>query len=83
MFTFSRATLASDASPVPGESFVFTEFSGEPQCFLTDAQLLEELAAHGFVPDPREALRELNRPHPGALQTSRAPVIYEGLFRRA
>ena len=83
VFTFSRATLASDASPVPGESFVFTQFSGEPQCFLTDAQLLEELAAHGFVPDPHEALRELNRPRPGALQTSRAPVIYEGLFRRA
>ena len=83
VFTFSRATLAGDATPVSGESFVFTQFSGEPQCFLTEAQLLDELATHGFVPDPHEGLRELNRPRPGALQTSRAPVIYEGVFRRS
>jgi hypothetical protein len=62
---------------------VFTQFSGEPQCFLTEAQLLDELAAHGFAPDPHEGLSELNLPRPGALQTSRAPVIYEGVFRRS
>jgi SAM-dependent methyltransferase len=82
LFTFSRTTLADDAEPVAGESFVFTQFSGEPQCFVTERQVLDELAAHGFVPDPRERLRELNRPRPGALRTSPAPVIYEGLFRR-
>ena len=62
--------------------FVFTQFSGEPQCFLTGQQLLSELEAGGFVPDAAHPLRELNRPLPGALTACRAPVIYEGLFRR-
>ena len=82
VFTFSRHTLPEDAEPVPGESFVFTQFSGEPQCFLTAAQLVAELATAGFEPDPRLALRELNRRQPGALQTVGPPVIYEGAFRR-
>lgn len=33
VFTFSRNTLPAQIAPVAGESFVFTEFSGEPQCF--------------------------------------------------
>ena len=82
VFTFSRNTLAAAAEPVPGESFVFTQFSGQPQCFLTESQLVTELAAHGFEPDPSLPLRELNRPPAGALRTGSAPVIYEGLFRR-
>ena len=82
LFTFSRNTLPASAAPVPGESFVFTQFSGQPQCFLTEQQLLEELAACGFERDPSVPLRELNRPRPGALQTGGAPVIYEALFRR-
>jgi SAM-dependent methyltransferase len=82
VFTFSRHTLPSDAQPVPGESFVFTQFSGEPQCFLTEPQLFAELRAGGFAPDPRIPLRELNRPRSGALATAGTPVIYEAVFRR-
>jgi SAM-dependent methyltransferase len=80
LFTFSRHTLADSAEPLPGESFVFTQFSGQPQCFLTEEQILTELGAAGFAPDPTSPLRELNRPSDG-LRTSGAPVIYEGLFR--
>ena len=40
VFTFSRHTLPPSAVPVQGESFVFTQFSGEPQCFLTTEQLV-------------------------------------------
>lgn len=80
VFTFSRHTVPADAAPVAGETFVFTEFSGRPQCFLTDAQLVDELGAAGFVPDPRTPLVEHNR-------TTRTlaggpPVIWEGGFLR-
>lgn len=81
VFTFSRNTLPPEAQPVPNESFVFTQFSGQPQCFLTAEQLLRELGAVGFAPDPSTPLRELNLPKPGALYSGGAPVIYEGLFR--
>ena len=64
VFTFSRRTLPSNATPVAGESFVFTQFSGSPQVFLTEDQLFEELHAAGFVPDPALPLRELNLPRP-------------------
>jgi SAM-dependent methyltransferase len=80
LFTFSRHTLAESAAPVPGESFVFTQFSGQPQCFLTAEQICTELGKAGFTPDPAYLLRESNRP-PGGLRTSGAPVIYEGVFR--
>jgi hypothetical protein len=82
LFTFSRSTLPEEAEPLPGESFVFTRFSGQPQCFLTEEQLVSELATCGFEPDPTLPLREINRPPKGALRSSGAPVIYEGLFRR-
>ena len=82
VFTFSRHTLPPHVTAVAGETFVFTQFSGHPQCFLTRDQLLEELAAAGFVPDPAVALRELNRPK-GLLHSQSGPVIYEGIFRRA
>ena len=81
LFTFSRNTLPETAEPVLGESFVFTQFSGQPQCFLTAEQLVTEMAAAGFALDPSVPLRELNRPQ-GSLRTSGAPVIYEGVFRR-
>ena len=81
VFTFSRNTLPLNAQPASHESFVFTEFSGEPQCFLTADQLVTELGAVGFSSDPMLPLRELNRPQPGALHSRGAPVIYEGLFR--
>jgi hypothetical protein len=83
VFTFSRHTIADHAIPREGEPFVFTDFSGDPQCFLTEAQLLDELAAGGFERDRRWPLRELNRRRPGQLEAGRAPVIWEGVFRRA
>ena len=82
VFTFSRHTLPEEASPVPGETFVFTQFSGEPQCFLTEAELLGELADAGFAPDPAVPLTECNRPRPGQIRSG-GPVIYEAAFRRA
>jgi len=81
VFTFSRNTLPFEALPIPGEPFVFTQFSGQPQCFLTRDQLVRELARVGFVPDPAIAFTEHNLPRPGALQTGRVPVIYEAAFR--
>jgi SAM-dependent methyltransferase len=82
VFTFSRNTLPADARPIPGEGFVFTQFSGQPQCFLTERELVSELRTGGFVPDPERPLTEYNRPRPGELRASGGPVIYEGMFRR-
>ena len=82
VFTFSRRTIPAEASPVAGETFVFTQFAGEPQCFLTDSQLFAEMAAAGFAPDPVMPLTEYNAPKPGALMQPRVPVIYEAVFRR-
>ena len=81
VFTFSRTTLPRQTDPVPGEPFVFTQFSGQPQCFLTEDQLVRELDVVGFTPDPGVPLREHNRPQPGKLHTGAVPVIYEGAFR--
>lgn len=81
VFTFSRSTLGAAVAPVAGESFVFTEFAGHPQCFLTQEQLTSELAVAGFTLDRSFELRELNRPPSGALRTGRVPVILEGVFR--
>jgi SAM-dependent methyltransferase len=83
VFTFSRGTLRADAVPVAGETFVYTQFSGRPQCFLTAAQLLTELGAAGFVPDSAVPLTEHNAPRPGTLPTGNVPVIYEAAFRFA
>jgi SAM-dependent methyltransferase len=83
VFTFSRNTLPPDARPVPDESFVFTQFSGQRQCFLTSEELVAELGAVGFSLDPSRSLRELNLPKPGTLLGGGAPVIYEGLFRNS
>ena len=83
VFTFSRNTLPPHTAPVRGESFVFTEFSGEPQCFLTEAQLVAELRMAGFVPEVGIPILEYNRPQPAMLaRATVAPVIYEGIFRR-
>jgi ubiquinone/menaquinone biosynthesis C-methylase UbiE len=79
VFTFSRTTLPMNAKPISGESFVFTEFSGLPQCFLTQTQLLEELEAVGFFPEPDIPIKEINL---SATSENDKPVIYEGIFRR-
>ncbi len=82
VFTFSRHTLPAGVEAVAHETFVFTQFSGQPQCFLTETQLVSELAGAGFESDPALPVRELNRPPLGALPGGTGPVIYEGLFRR-
>lgn len=82
VFTFSRHTLPDDAVPVAGESFVFTQFSGPPQVFVTWKQLLEELSTAGFEPDPDLPIRELNRLSPGQVRAGGVPVIYQAGFRK-
>jgi SAM-dependent methyltransferase len=82
VFTFSRKTLPPEARPIAGESFVFTQFSGQPQCFLTFDQLVDELGAAGFALDSALPVSEYNR-RPAALPSGGgAPVIFEALFRR-
>jgi ubiquinone/menaquinone biosynthesis C-methylase UbiE len=86
VFTFSRSTLADVATPVSDETFVFTQFSGQPQCFLTADQLLSELADAWFSPDPGVPLTELNRARAparatAALQMPQVPVILQAAFR--
>lgn len=81
VFTFSRHTLPPGIEPVRGESFVFTEFSGQPQCFLTEEQLRSELGGAGFAPHEGVPLTEYNRPQPGKLSLGTPPVIYEAAFR--
>jgi ubiquinone/menaquinone biosynthesis C-methylase UbiE len=82
LFTFSRTTLAPEDRPVQGEPFVFTQFAGEPQCFLTETQVKEELFRAGWEKDPPRPLTEYNRPEVGRAIAQRGPVIYEGTFRR-
>ena len=81
VFTFSRNTLPLGARPIEGETFVYTDFAGYPQCFLTHEQLDEELGRVGFCPDRRLPLAELNLPAAGGLRTGGAPVIYQGGFQ--
>ena len=80
VFTFSRHTLPDEAMPVPGEPFTFTQFSGQPQIFLTETQLIAELGDAGFAPDPLVPLREYNRSN-DRRRFGGAPVIYEAAFR--
>ncbi len=81
VFTFSRATLAPDDQPVPNEAFVYTQFAKEPQIFLTEPELTQELARAGFEKDPPGPLTEYNRPVPGCFPPRGGPVIFEGTFR--
>ena len=76
VYTFSRNTFSPDTVPVAGESFVFTQFSGKPQCFLTQQQLIDELATAGFEQEPEIPITEYERIPNGK------PAIYEGIFRR-
>jgi SAM-dependent methyltransferase len=82
VFTFSRNTFPPQTDPVPGESFVFTQFSGQPQCFLSEDQLVSELGSAGFVQDAVVPLTEYNRSESGTLRVGTPPVIYESAFRR-
>jgi SAM-dependent methyltransferase len=84
LFTFSRNTISADARPDAGESFVFSCWNGEPQCFLSEAELIEELARAGFERDTPGPLTEYNV---SAARLPRIrggpPVIYEGTFVRS
>jgi SAM-dependent methyltransferase len=82
LFTFSRSTLPPEERPVSGEDFVFTRFAGEPQCFLTEPQVKQELRRAGWEKDPPGALTEYNRPVAGRAIPAGGPVIYEGTFRK-
>lgn len=81
VFTFSRHTLPDASAPVAGQAFIYTQFSGRPQCFLTEAQLIAELEGAGFTPDPGVPLTEHNLAKPRSLTTGKVPVIYEAAFR--
>ena len=81
VFTFSRNTLPADSTPVEGQPFVYTQFAGTPQCFLTDDQLVEEMARVGFTPDPAVPLTEYNRRSATMAAIAGPPVIYEAAFR--
>jgi len=83
VFTFSRRTLPDSAMPEPGETFIYSQFSGRPQCFLTEAQLLAEMKDAGFERDVDVPLVEHNLAPRGALPTTGAPVIYEAAFSLA
>ncbi|TAK15383.1 MAG: class I SAM-dependent methyltransferase, partial [Acidobacteria bacterium] len=83
VFTFSRHTLADDATPDPGETFVFSSWNGEPQVFLTEDELVSELARVGFARNGAIPIVEYNRPAPNALRTGGPPVIYEATFIRS
>ena len=80
VFTFSRSTLPASDQPLPGERYVFTRFSGGPQIFLTIEELVEELAAAGFSPDPSVPIVEHNRRAQSAVYVGGAPVFIEGVF---
>lgn len=81
VFTFSRNTLPAGIDPVDGQPFVYTQFSGAPQCFLTDDELFQEMARVGFAPDPAVPLTEYNRRPDTAVAMAGPPVIYEAAFR--
>jgi hypothetical protein len=83
VFTFSRHTLPPDFTPIDGEPYAYTEFSGRPQTFLTRDQLVTEMALAGFVPDDTIPFAEHNRPPDGTVHVTRTPVILEAAFRRA
>jgi SAM-dependent methyltransferase len=81
VFTFSRATLPDSDRPLPGESYVYTRFSGGPQIFLTVDELVGELAETGFTPDPSIPVGEHNRRPQGTIYVGGAPAFIEGVFR--
>jgi SAM-dependent methyltransferase len=81
VFTFSRHTLPPDLTPVEGEPYAYTEFSGQPQTFLTKAQLVDELGASGFVLDDAIPFEEHNKPPAGTVHALRTPVLLEAAFR--
>lgn len=83
VFTFSRHTIPEAATPDAGETFVLSSWNGEPQCFLSEDELVSELAHAGFERDVTVPIVEYNRPAPGAIRAAGPPVIYEAMFIRS
>ena len=77
VYTFSRNTLPTEALPVKDETFVYDAFSGQPKCFLTEAQLIEEMDVAGFKQEAGYPITEYPQ-IPGKPK----PAILEGIFRR-
>jgi ubiquinone/menaquinone biosynthesis C-methylase UbiE len=82
LFTFSRHTIPESDMPVAGETFVFTQFNGEPQCFLTEEEIISELASVGFTRDNVKPLTEYNRSTTPRVSAQGPPVLYEGTFTK-
>lgn len=82
LFTFSRGTLPAAAEPAPGQRFTFTQFAGEPQVFLTEADILDEFARAGFVRDVPGPLTRYNARSPLSTTAKGPPELWEGTFRR-
>jgi len=82
LFTFSRSTLPPGAPPDGDEEFVFSTWNGEPQCFLTETQIVHELSGAGFVRDRAGPMAEYNVRPPTARGPGGPPAIHEGTFVR-
>lgn len=83
LFTFSRSTLPDEARPDPGETFVFSSWNGEPQCFLTEAEIIAELGLAGFAREREGPLTEYNARAAAARIVRGPPAIFEGTFVRS
>jgi SAM-dependent methyltransferase len=83
LFTFARDTLPPEARPDAGETFVFSSWNGEPQCFLTEEDIHDELALAGFVRANAGPLTQYNARPPAQRGSGGPPAIYEGTFLRA
>jgi len=83
LYTFSRRTLPDDARPDAGETFVFSSWAGEPQCFLTQDELRAELARAGFVPESDGPLAEYGVRPVEERGRGGPPALYEGTFVRS
>lgn len=81
VFTFSRNTLPPDAQPVSDETIVFTQFSGQPQCFVTHEQLIDVLGGAGFALDETLPFTEHNRRSGRTMDHARTLVIFEAAFK--
>jgi ubiquinone/menaquinone biosynthesis C-methylase UbiE len=82
LFTFSRHTIPEAAPSVPGEKYIFTQFGDEPQCFLREQEIIDELQEAGFACDTTGPITEYNCPPPPFNKVQRPPVIYESTFTR-
>ena len=62
--------LPEDATPEAEQTFIYRQFSGQPQCFLTESQLFSEMQVAGFERDAAVPFVEHNRPTSAALRTA-------------